>query len=97
MRTWGIVLIVLGILVFMWASQQASNVPNFSPALVPMEVVRDANSIRGRYHLFQLLGAGATLGGGALLYLQLSSRKSAAQSGQSSPTGQSTSSQERTS
>lgn len=68
-KTIGIVLLIAGALVFLWATSQISNLP---PAMLTPYALQEKliQGPRGMYRLLQLAGALAAIGGGVLLFLK---------------------------
>ncbi len=65
-RTAGIVLLIAGVLVFLWATSQISNLP---PAfLMPYEIVKRNEQTAAMYRLLQIGSALAAIGGGVLIF-----------------------------
>lgn len=69
-RTVGIVLLIAGVLVFLWAMSQISNLP---PAfLMPQAIVEQNEQKEAMYRLLQIAGAVAAIGGGVLIFAKRS-------------------------
>ena len=66
MRTLWIVLVVVGVLLFIWAGQQAANVGDFPRYLVPPSVADSAAAQRATYQVLQLVGAAVAVVSGGL-------------------------------
>ena len=67
-RIGGIVLLIAGVLLFLWAGAQISNF--ISPALLPFEMVQQQEQQAAIYRTLQIVGALAAIGGGGLIFLK---------------------------
>jgi len=67
-RSIGIVLIIAGVLLFLWAGAQISN---FMPdAMMPYTLKQAQEQTRIVYNALQCIGAVAAIGGGILIFLK---------------------------
>lgn len=66
-RTVGIVLLIVGILIFVYATSQISNLPSpmFTPAALQDSLI---NEPQGTYRVFQVVSALAAVVGGVLIF-----------------------------
>lgn len=65
-RTVGIVLIIAGVLAFLWAGSQISNLP--SDFLLPRQLQAQYHAQANAYRIVQIVGALAAVGGGVIIF-----------------------------
>ncbi len=63
-RTVGVVLLVAGVLVFLWAMSQISNMP--PDFLMPYAIVQRNHQAAAMYRIVEVIAAVAAVGGGVL-------------------------------
>ena len=68
-RAVGIVLIIAGVLVFVWATSQISGLPPamFTPAQLQEGLI---SGPRNTYRIFQIIGSIGAIAGGILMFLK---------------------------